>query len=376
MKIIYVILIVIFYQTTSYSQLEELKTELFINQQFITYKVDSTNVSCSLESIDKTLFKESRKPIVDVQTVLKLLKKITFESNEINLDSLKRIYLKFAHEYYQNWGQIYLNGCIRETNSEAENQFKILTGFEQTLKSVSLRNSTPEEIWSTIINEHNFFKELIHNSSEITKTLERIETYSPEYKKLNSKAWYASSCGFTYLEPYINKVQEFYISELNQCKCPFEDGNCDISFIKQNTYYISLIKDERIAKAFIENKNCLSLDQNYFWFPVRYLEKNHNPELLKVTLRALFDSTHAGHIDYKLAHIFRNEENKKIFQDEINRGIELLLITAIENSMLYPNKQTLKSLKRAKKKSSKNSELREIIENQIKRVNYQMKHDS
>lgn len=376
MKIIYVILIVIFYQTTSYSQLEELKTELFINQQFITYKVDSTNVSCSLESIDKTLFKESRKPIVDVQTVLKLLKKITFESNEINLDSLKRIYLKFAHEYNQNWGQIYLNGCIRETNSEAENQFKILTGFEQTLKSVSLRNSTPEEIWSTIINEHNFFKELIHNSSEITKTLERIETYSPEYKKLNSKAWYASSCGFTYLEPYINKVKEFYISELNQCKCPFEDGNCDISFIKQNTYYISLIKDERIAKAFIENKNCLSLDQNYFWFPVRYLEKNHNPELLKVTLRALFDSTHAGHIDYKLAHIFRNEENKKIFQDEINRGIELLLITAIENSMLYPNKQTLKSLKRAKKKSSKNSELREIIENQIKRVNYQMKHDS
>ena len=377
MKIIRLILFAVFLPLLSNAQLDELKNELFADQKFITYIVDSTDVRCSLKHMNKSIFKESEKVILDEEAVLKILKEITFEPYEVNKDSLHDIYLKFAYKYYQNWGEVYLNLCIPESDRiEAEKQFKILTGFEHALKSVSLKQSTSEEIWNKIKEEHQLFNELICNTSEIAKTLDKIETFSQEYKKLNSKGWYASSCGFTYLEPYINKVKEFYINELNQCKCPFENEECDISFIKKNTHYITLIKDYRIAETFIENKDCFSLDQNYFWFPIRYLEKNHNPELVRITLRALFESEHAGHIDYKIAYIFRNKENRGIFQNELSSGIELLQITAIENSLKYANKQTCKSLKRAKKKCLKNSELRKLIEQQLKRVKLKMIHDS
>lgn len=377
MKIIRLILFAVSLPLLSNAQLDELKNELFANQKFTTYIVDSTDVRCSLKHMNKSIFKESEKVILDEEAVLKILKEITFEPYEVNQDSLHDIYLKFAYKYYQDWGEVYLNLCIPESDrKEAEKQFKILTGFEHALKSVSLKYSTAEEIWNKIKEEHQLFNELIYNSSEISTTLDEIETFSKEYKKLNSKAWYASSCGFTYHEPYINKVKEFYINELNQCKCPFEDEECDISFIKQNTHYIALIKDERVAKAFIENKDCLNLNPNYFWFPVRYLEKNHNPDLVRITLRVLFESEHAGHIDYKIAHIFRNKENREIFQEELSSGIELLQITAIENSWRHANKQTCKSLKRAKKKCLKNSDLRKLIEQQLKRVKFKMKHDS
>lgn len=141
-------------------------------------------------------------------------------------------------------------------------------------------------------------------------------TYSEIYKKLNRQQWYGSHFGFSYLDPYVDQIKEFFIDELGKCNCKTQNEEaCNLAFLKQHQQYIAQIDDVRVPALFVEKKKCIIDDPGYIWLVVTYLEKNYAPDLLKITLRILFDAEPSGHVDFKILKILGNEENLAIYQE-------------------------------------------------------------
>ncbi|MCG8332785.1 MAG: hypothetical protein MI974_34180 [Chitinophagales bacterium] len=374
MKILFTALFSLIYLFGN-AQLDRLEYELFDNRKTILYKVDSSTIRCK-NSFDKTILDDSIKFVVNVDTILFELKKITFHELVVNKDSLQHLYDRYAIDYNASWGEIYLNRCLREEDTkEANYQFKVLHAFEIALKSLFLKDKSDEFIWKSIQDDYKFIQDLISGKKDKAVLYERVKTYSDIFKYLNERAWLASYVGFTHIEPYLDRIKTYYIDELNNCFCPLDETHCNIAFLRNNSYYIAQIKDNRIPEAFVKNKDCLDADASYFWFPVRYLGQNHHPELLVATLKKLFNSPPIGHIDFKLSHIRRNKKNLLIFHKELCDAILHGSEPAIIHASHFPSKETLKALRKAKTKYRKNANLLKAVDYEIMHIKAIIKHN-
>ncbi len=339
---------------------------MFENKKDTIVKIDTTTLQCQSSYFDYSILADTLKHLVNVKAIIGNLKEITFLQTEINVDSLKNIYHKYARQYDEDWGKIYSNYCLdRYIQEEAINQFKVMTAFEHALKSLSIKDEDSEFLW----NEFNAqFMQYLDLSNPARHNQVELEAFSEVYLKLNSSAWYAYQIGYSYIDPYIVKIKEYLINDLEKYTCPISFDYDSIRYAQRLMYHLSKIEDERIAQMFISNQECLSENASYFWFPVRYLEHNHHQELLHITLWKLLKEDPEYHIDYKISHLHRNLENRKYLIEQIHlailEGSEAAMMFAIKIS----SKEILKTLKKAKLKHRNNDRLKEVIDSTIDKV--------
>ena len=242
MKAIIIFSFTIFlFSNTSFGQYDGLEKLLFEKTEFVEFKIDTSEYLCKShphDKLDSEAMKTTKKIVVNSDSIITILKGIAFQKQgDINV--LNEYYSRFLAQYEIEWGEVYKNRCISQTDREfAEDQIRILAAFETTLYSLNLKDKSDLEIWECVVGRHEIFQKLISEPNSISELLNQLNLLSPIYKELITKGGFALNVGFAFHEPYLEELEEFYIELLKGCNCPIRP-TCNIDLIRQQTDQIS-----------------------------------------------------------------------------------------------------------------------------------------
>lgn len=213
-KIVYLFIILIshnpiFSQTISHELLDKLNIALFPKTDSMI-SIEEV-YKCEMQVIDSLYSIRESQP--NSNEVLNILEAISFTKDTAIISSLLEIYKQQIKYFKKEWYPVihtnfYPCDC-------AIDQFKILSGFEETLLSLHLNtlNLSPFEKYNLCKERERLDYRFIIEKSNRVNIQKKYKYFLPEYSEMKKQSRFAPEVNYQYLTPYLDEIAPFFIEE-------------------------------------------------------------------------------------------------------------------------------------------------------------------
>lgn len=333
-------------QNSEIKLLEELKHELFSSNKD-SIKLSEYLNTCKSHQVDSNIFIRLQQP--SKTQIFSILEKILHRKDTLMSIELAEIYNIHLDFFEKEWKKV-----NRENFYSCElirNQVKILQGFEEVFKGISISNLSDSLKFEFYYSEQLLNIELIMNPNGKNNIINKYFVTSKRYKEILSDAWLQEGPSFMFLDPYLNGIQRYLIGRILEAH--------DISF-KYDERLLVLNNMKNLIAKFDNDEmkialrqvveNVISHDMDNFI--IFYLSKNYDPDLLRIVTKNKFDKAKSFankldkliYIDLNINLILQNGKNLNVILDEmakLNRSPDNELI--IFEALRYLNQPRFKN---------------------------------
>jgi hypothetical protein len=267
-------------------------------------------------------------PTTNYDTIMKLFEQIYWEHDTTTKNTLISLYSRqmewFKKELGSGFVNSYHNSCGRISQ-----QFEILTAFEHTLHSFELSALSDKEVFEYFLNHTRMSDSLISagDRKEITRIQSRYRVFSEDYRRYNSRAWFAVSLPFHFSSYHLKRIEPHMVEFFENCNWQDSTYHSDQYIIWHWKFQYFGINDVRISKALVRNFRYWR-DSGRQVFAYRYANTHYYPELVKV----LYEDWLAIE-PYDLLTTLRKENIHWLLDEDqsVDLVIDLLIKTSAEN---------------------------------------------
>lgn len=308
-------------QPYSFNILNEINSELFPVSTDSIRLIDFLN-DCKNHKIDHSIYVRSKQP--DKDRVLEILKKIAYSKNTLFQKELEEIYFNHLNFYEKEWMQVNRDNFY--SCEIIRNQTRILNGFENTLKSLSIANLAHNEKFDLYYNEKLLDVQLIRNGGVKNEIIDKYKVFNAKYKEIFRDAWLQGGANFTFIDPFVKDIEKYLIGKILELQY-IDDVSDENYFVINNMHnLISKINTDEMSTALklISNK-MIQINRDYFI--VYYLSINTDEELLRDFLKNKVKFIYHNFSDIErntlleltLTLILKNTNNFDIVLDEFTK---------------------------------------------------------
>lgn len=292
-----------------------------------------TILNCDRHDVDSSHLIRRCQPDVDI--CLDILNRILLNNDSKDFYRLLDLYQRHIILFDQDWGAYYKKR--EKTCDFANNQSKILTGFEIVLRSLEIKkdNWSDIDIYNSIIDLVRWSEKFKYQFRERDSLLEEYKVYSPIFKELKRRRWFADGVFFSYVDPYREEIKPHFINLLESCHWDKEiSESCHLVSMCIGVY--SIIDDPKVKDYFIKNYD-LWTDHYRAVFIFKYAEKYHYPDLTQFLTRAILnDSRLRGEKVDPRNYLFKLMMHNQLNRPLIKRTLLKELKPQLENHNTLP----------------------------------------